>query len=402
LHCFGFERTKSIPTGADAITFRDASHSRAAKGQRSEVNASQNERCAGPPIATAEVGYQSTTVVEVGRIWLRRCELECLEASTTSQYEQHLRLHIAPFLGHVAVDDLTTPVVEAFKDHLLESRSRPLSRAVLTSLKGILKEAVRRGLVAHNAADAVQVRRKSRGSWKGPSGATAVEIPSKAEIRALLSKSREMYPLSVAVTSRQRVAKSVTSCWHPLVVTAIFTGMRCSELRGLTWDHIDLTQGMIEVRQRADFQGTMGPPKTDAGSRDIPMTPMVLNTLTAWKHICPVTPLKLVFPSRNLRIHSNSNIHKQCWRPLQLAAGVVKAAGKSSDRESGVIPKLKFHALRHAAASLFIEQGWTPKKVQTILGHSSIQVTFDTYGKLWKDTDGDREAMALLESRLLD
>ena len=64
-------------------------------------------------------------------------------------------------------------------------------------------------------------------------------------------------------------------------------------------------------------------------------------------------------------------------------------------------PRHTFHALRHVAASLFIEQGWTPKKVQTVMGHASIQVTFDTYGHLWKNTEGDLEAMAQIEARLL-
>jgi integrase len=67
------------------------------------------------------------------------------------------------------------------------------------------------------------------------------------------------------------------------------------------------------------------------------------------------------------------------------------------------LPKtaLTFHSLRHAAASLFIEQGWNAKKVQTVMGHSSIQVTFDVYGHLWSDTKSDLEAMAQLEARLL-
>jgi integrase len=50
---------------------------------------------------------------------------------------------------------------------------------------------------------------------------------------------------------------------------------------------------------------------------------------------------------------------------------------------------------------LFIEQGWNAKKVQTVMGHSSIQVTFDVYGHLWQDTKSDLEAMAQLEARLL-
>jgi integrase len=66
-------------------------------------------------------------------------------------------------------------------------------------------------------------------------------------------------------------------------------------------------------------------------------------------------------------------------------------------------PRYTFHALRHFAASLFIEhQGWSPKKIQTVMGHSSIQVTYDIYGKLLdKDPDSDRNAMAQIEAGLM-
>jgi integrase len=64
-------------------------------------------------------------------------------------------------------------------------------------------------------------------------------------------------------------------------------------------------------------------------------------------------------------------------------------------------PKFGIHALRHAAASLFIEQGWPPKKIQVILGHSSINMTFDVYGHLFHDPEEDVELMAKMESDLL-
>jgi len=175
--------------------------------------------------------------------------------------------------------------------------------------------------------------------------------------------------------------------WRPLIITAIFTGLRCSELRGLTWKHVDLDCRVIRVRQRADFQSRIGPPKSKAGIRDVPLAPMALNTLREWKLACPRTELDLAFPSANGRIHSTSNIHKQCWRPLQRALGFRLT--------------YTFHSLRHAAASLFLEQGWSPKKVQTVMGHSSVQVTFDVYGHLWESSDDDARAMALLEARLL-
>jgi integrase len=53
-------------------------------------------------------------------------------------------------------------------------------------------------------------------------------------------------------------------------VTAIFTGLRASELRGLTWDDVDLDRRVLTVRQRADRWNTIGSPKSDAGKREVP------------------------------------------------------------------------------------------------------------------------------------
>ena len=72
--------------------------------------------------------------------------------------------------------------------------------------------------------------------------------------------------------------------------------------------------------------------------------------------------------------------------------GIVDGSGK---------PKFGIHALRHAAASLFIEQGWNPKKIQTLLGHASINMTIDVYGHLFEDIDGDAALFEKLERDLL-
>jgi len=131
------------------------------------------------------------------------------------------------------------------------------------------------------------------------------------------------------------------------------------------------------------------------------VAPMVLNTLRTWKLACPAKPLNLVFPTENGTIHSNSNIHRHCWEPLQRKAGLTHVIGQDADGAEIRETRYRFHDLRHVAASLFIEQGWSPKRVQTVIGHSSIQVTFDTYGHLWKTTEDDLRAMAQIEARLL-
>src|SRR6516165_10186682 len=121
----------------------------------------------------------SITVAEAAALWLERSRLENLERSTLKQYATHVALHIAPSrLGAEKLARLSTPAIEAFRDELLRTGSRAMARKVLTSLKSILAEAQRRGLVAQNAATPVRVDVKKRLEGKLVAGR---DIPSKAE-----------------------------------------------------------------------------------------------------------------------------------------------------------------------------------------------------------------------------
>jgi integrase len=77
---------------------------------------------------------------------------------------------------------------------------------------------------------------------------------------------------------------------------------------------------------------------------------------------------------------------------VQVAAGITTNASA---------PKYGMHSLRHACASLLIEQNLTPKKIQAILGHSSITMTYDRYGHLFATPEDDQAQMARLEARLV-
>jgi integrase len=79
---------------------------------------------------------------------------------------------------------------------------------------------------------------------------------------------------------------------------------------------------------------------------------------------------------------------------------VICALGKE-DAEGQPIAghRYDFHMLRHAAAVLFIQYlGSTPKRLQTIMGHSSINMTFDLYGHLFENIEADRADMAKIEA----
>lgn len=343
-------------------------------------------------VHTPESG--SITVAEAAKLWLEKGALERLERSTLRQYQNHIDRHLTPSrIGTEKLAKLTAPMIEAFRDDLLRKNSRVMAGKVLASLKSILGEAQRRGLVAQNAAQPVRVSTKKRERRKL---AVGQDIPSKEEVRAILAHAEAQ----------------AGGRWRPLLITATYTGMRSSELRGLAWKDVDFDRRMIRVRQRADAWGTMGAPKSAAGDREIPMSPQVVNTLREWRLAGPKGEAGLVFPNGAGRVESHANIANRGFYPVQEGAGVVKPGLRAATDERGkrligadgkpvmqpaVKPKYGMHALRHFFASVMIEQGFSPKRLQALLGHSSIQMTFDRYGHLFPSLEDDHAKFAAAE-----
>jgi integrase len=242
---------------------------------------------------------------------------------------------------------------------------------VLLALKRLLGDAQERGEVAQNVVRSLSKRRKRKESKRRQKLQVGVDIPTPAEIKAIVEHLRGR--------------------WRPLLLTAIFTGLRASELRGLRWADVDLKRGEVHVRQRADRYQAIGKPKSSAGERTVPMPPLLVNTLREWKLACPKSDLGLVFPTGTGAIDYHANIITRGLAPVQVAAGVVK--GKKA-KYTGL------HALRHFYASWCINRredgglGLPLKVVQHRMGHSSIQMTADIYGHLFPSGDDGAELEA--------
>ncbi|RWI85958.1 MAG: site-specific integrase [Mesorhizobium sp.] len=348
----------------------------------------------------------SVTVSAASAFWIATGEDEGLERSSIDQRKRHIDLHIKPFLGSTLLSQLTVPGVREFQDKLRKNgRSQAMTRKVLGSLGSLLSDAQERGLATRNPVKDMRSRRsrgKERQADKRQKGKlkVGVDIPTREEIKAIVA----------AVRGR----------WRPLLITAIFSGMRSSELRGLRWSDIDLDKAEIAVRQRADDYGEIGPPKSDAGERTIPVPPIVANVLREWKLACPrhripdpeggepITELHYVFPTGSGNIESRSNIIKRGFLPSQVAAGVTVPTGEKDEHGQPVLAAKYggLHALRHFYASWSINRvqdgglGLPAKVVQERLGHSSITMTMDTYGHLFPRCD-DADEMAAAERSLL-
>jgi integrase len=172
-----------------------------------------------------------------------------------------------------------------------------LADRVVSSLGSILAEAMASGPVARNVVreQAQHNRRRARIAKRHKRALqVGVDIPTKDEIRRMLEHAGQL---------------------RPLLLTAVFTGLRASELRGLTWDAVDIERQVLTVRQRADRWNRIGSPKSDAARREIPLAPIVVNTLRAGRLECPRSAgddeprLWLVFPNGEGNVERHANIH---------------------------------------------------------------------------------------------
>jgi integrase len=316
---------------------------------------------------------KSVTVAKAAELWLESRDAAGLERATIVTYREHANLHIAPILGTLKLSQLTVPLVRGFEDRLRQDgRSPAMVRLVRRSLGGILADAQERGLVAQNVVYSLRRKRHSRRAEGTGKLEVGIDIPAPAEIRAIVSK----------LGGRHRA----------LLLTAIFTGLRASELRGLRWDDVDLKRGELHVRQRADRYGKMGRPKSEAGERTVPLLPMVVAALREHRLACPKSALGLVFPNIRGGIQHLNSIVFHGFHPAQIAAGVVDQHGGA--KYTGL------HSLRHFYASWCINRRADGglelplKLVQGRLGHASIQMTADTYGHLFPRADDSSELAA--------
>lgn len=343
----------------------------------------------------------TVTVEAAGKLWIASAQANGLERSTIEDYERALRLHLNPFIGSLKLTALNTVRLRAYEDELRNAgRSLSMIRRVMTALGILLSDAQERGLVVRNAVREMKGRRgqgaarqekRQKGKLK-----VGVDIPTRDEIKALVS----------ALEGR----------WRPMMLTAIFTGLRASELRGLRWRDVDLDGSKITVHQRADRFNRIGRPKSVAGERTVPAPPIVINALREWKLQCPRRPagkhdaegnpvmiLDLVFPNGVGKVEGLNNILRRGLHPAWIKAGVVVET-EDLDEEGQPIVEPKYtglHCLRHWFASWCINRreegglGLTPKMVQERMGHSTVALTMDLYSHLFpRDDEGDELAAA--------
>ncbi len=284
-------------------------------------------------------------------------------------------------LADIKLSKMTKGLMIEIRDALIEAETRDTAARAFNRLKSVLLEAQRREqLVIDPVRGVAGIVVKNRDAEMD--GDDEVVIPQPDEVRRLLTAANA---LSMADDGRTRNA---WRRYRPMIETAIYTGMRPCELRGLARRHVLTDRRVIQVRRSADEKGRINPPKTPSSKRDIVIPKPLADALDAFMATLPADPDALVFGNRRGKPEHMNNIYRFCWRPLLEAAGLADYT---------------LYSLRHFYASMLISMGVREKRLTAAMGHRSVAFTMDIYGKLFKaETDQDAATAVRLSDLLND
>jgi integrase len=303
----------------------------------------RSEHASGLPIPT-----ERQTVERFLNHWLETIA-SSIRPRTFQSYRILVERHIAPELGRLRLDKLSPQHVQAL---LARKSASGLSAQTVRHVRAILRialnQAMKWGQIARNAA--------------------SLAVAPKLERRSFRSLSPE--------EARQLLRTARGDRLEAMYSVALSLGLRMGEILGLRWRDVDLDGATLTVNQaiyRIAGKGLVtAEPKTDRSRRSLFLPDGVLSAMKA--HRLRQLQERLAAGSRwqDRGLVFTSRIGTPC-EPRNLFRGF-----KTLLREAG-LPVIRFHDLRHSAASLLLAQGVPMRAVMELLGHSSISTTADIY-----------------------
>ncbi len=260
--------------------------------------------------------------------------IHTMKPKTYQSYDSYLRLHIRPAFGRKKLNSITPAQIQRlYSQKLNEGLSAKTVSHIHGYLRRVLNEAVKWELIYRNPCQSVtppKVQRKIPKVWTIDQAQTFLG----------------------AVRDHQ---------YFGIYLIALTTGSRRGEILGMEWENIDWNKSTISIKKTVvELKGvaTISTPKTAKSARKIVLPQVVIDHLKTY-------PDKqgFIFQSK-----ANTPVH-----PRNLLRHFYSVL------DSVDVPRIRFHDLRHTAATILLQRDVHPKKVQELLGHSSITLTLDTY-----------------------
>jgi integrase len=292
------------------------------------------------------------TVKQFLEYWLEDVEKPDVRVGTYVGNRVLVHKHLIPGIGHIKLQKLTPQRVQSFYATKLKGGT---SSSRVKQMQGVLHKALDHArdikLVGMNAAEGVKLPKYEKHK---------PQVLSPEQARLLLNKARE------------RGLETV-------LALAVGTGMREGEILGLRWSDFDFVKSVLQISRTVDYipgYGFVeGKPKTQSSERAILLPQFLVVLLKAHRALQLETRLKagtkwidrdLVFPNGMGNYQFDTSLRRQFYRVLDVAE----------------LPRMRFHDLRHSAATILISMGVPANVVQKLLGHSDVATTLGIYGSV--------------------
>jgi len=317
------------------------------------------------------VALERQIVGQFLQAWLEDSVKPSVRPLTYEQYRQHVKLYLGPLLGHHRLAKLAPQHVRAFLNRKLQDGLSPRTvQLSLVTLRKALGQAVKDGSLARNVAK-------------------LVDAPSQVYVeRRTFSPPAARAFLDVALGEKLEA----------LYTVAVTLGLRMGEAPGLRWQDVDLERRTLTINLTVERIGRgrdsklmLVEPKTLRSRRTLSLPEIAAKALRAHKvrqleMRLAAGPLwqdfGLVFTTGKATPVEPRNLYRDFRR-------ILKRAG---------LPAIRFHDLRHSAASLMLAQGIPLRSIQEILGHSSIALTANLYSHVGEQLK--REAADAIDALL--
>lgn len=289
--------------------------------------------------------------------WIETYKKPTTKSSTVQVYQCWYKVHVKPAIGSMRLQSVKASNIQKILNGMQGEYSDQMIDHVNIVVFGMMKQAVKEGLILYNPAEGVTV----------PKGK-----PKESHTAMTVSEQK-------LFTDYIQDAEQVLNSFLTL---QLCTGLRFGECAALQWQDVDLKNKVLHVRHTVhvvDGTDVLTTPKTKCSLRDVPLMPKAVEVLRREKARAAgqkvIALERFIFDGGNGRAVTLQTLNRYMKRICK----EIRQAGYTD------FPILTSHDLRHTFATRAIENGMPPQTLKAILGHSSLAMTMDLYSHVLGD-----------------